>query len=74
MGIHRLGSMNSDEYANATRDELILKAAEIVLAVRMGTTASPNFVRNTERFAELFLMFDDWLARGGDLPDEWKRP
>lgn len=66
--------MTSADYANATRDELILKAAEIVLAIRMGKAASSGFVDNTERFAHLFLRFDDWLARGGDLPDEWKRP
>ena len=66
--------MNAEDYANATRDELILKAAEIVLAIRMGTTMSEQFVDNTERLARLFLMFDDWLSRGGDLPEDWKRP
>jgi len=65
--------MNSHEYAESTREELILLAAEIVLAIRLGKTTSPDFTEKAERLARLYLTFDDWLARGGTLPLEWKR-
>ena len=33
-----------------------------------------EFVEKAERLARVFLVFDDWLARGGDLPKDWTRP
>jgi hypothetical protein len=66
--------MNATDYADVTREELLLQSAELILAVRLGKTATDQFVEKAERLASVFLAFDDWLARGGDLPRDWKRP
>jgi hypothetical protein len=65
--------MDATDYADATREELLLKAAEVLLAVRLGKTGTTEFVEKAERLARIFLTFDEWLARGGDLPVDWQR-
>jgi len=66
--------MNAPEYADVTREELLLQSAELILAVRLGKTNTGEFVEKAERLARVFLVFDDWLARGGELPKDWRRP
>jgi len=66
--------MNATDYAEVTREELLLQSAEIILAVRLGKTNTGKFAEKAERLARVFLIFDDWLARGGDLPKDWRRP
>ena len=65
--------MDSADYANDTREDLILHAVEILVAVRQGRGETPMFTELAERFARVFLAFDDWLLRGGAPPDEWTR-
>ena len=65
--------MDSADYANDTREELILHAVEILIAVRQGRGGTAVFTELAERFARVFLAFDDWLLRGGEPPDEWTR-
>jgi hypothetical protein len=65
--------MDAHDYADATREELLLYAAEVVLAIRLGRTGTDDFVQNAERLARLVWVFDDWLAHGGPPPREWKK-
>lgn len=30
-----------------------------------------NFIRKSERLAELVIALDEWLTKGGFLPDRW---
>ncbi len=65
--------MDATDYADTTREELLLLAAELILVIGLGNTPAPELVARAERLARLFLTFDDWLARGGNLPREWRR-
>jgi hypothetical protein len=65
--------MSPADYADTTRGELLLAAAEVLLAVRLGKAGTVELARKAERLARFFLLFDEWLTRGGDLPTEWKR-
>jgi hypothetical protein len=65
--------MTPSDYAETTRGELLLAAAEVLLAVRLGRIGSAELAQKAEHLARLFLLFDEWLTRGGDLPREWER-
>jgi hypothetical protein len=42
------------------------------LARRLTTETNPDPI-DARRMAELALEMDEWLSRGGALPDDWQR-